>query len=57
MKGVQEGLTLIKGPPGTGKTDVVVQAIALLYRNFKDQRILVLAHSNQALNDIFEKIR
>ena len=46
MCAVQEGLTLIKGPPGTGKTDVVVQAIALLYRNFPRERILVLTHSN-----------
>jgi len=34
LQAVQPGMTLIKGPPGTGKTDVIVQSIALLYRNF-----------------------
>jgi intron-binding protein aquarius len=47
---------MIVGPPGTGKTDVAVQIIANLYRNYPNQRILVVAHSNAALNDIFEKI-
>jgi intron-binding protein aquarius len=48
---------MIVGPPGTGKTDVAVQIIANLYHNFPKQKIVVCAHSNAALNDIFEKIR
>ena len=54
--GLNPGLTMIVGPPGTGKTDVAVQIIVNLYRNFPSQRILLIAHSNQALNDLFEKI-
>ncbi|KAK4956868.1 hypothetical protein LTR10_006397 [Elasticomyces elasticus] len=54
--GVQPGLTVIVGPPGTGKTDVVTQIVSLLYRNFPGQRILVVAQSNQALNQLFQKI-
>jgi intron-binding protein aquarius len=54
--GMQSGLTLIVGPPGTGKTDVAVQIISNLYHNFPDQRILLVTHSNQALNQLFEKI-
>jgi intron-binding protein aquarius len=50
------GLTLVVGPPGTGKTDTVVQAIACLYHNFPSQKILLVTHSNQALNDIFAKL-
>lgn len=50
------GLTLVVGPPGTGKTDVAVQTIANLYHNFPDQRTLLVTHSNQALNQLFEKI-
>lgn len=54
--GMNLGLTMIVGPPGTGKTDVAVQIIANLYKNFPTQKILLVTHSNSALNDLFEKI-
>lgn len=54
--GTQPGLTLVVGPPGTGKTDVAVQIISNLYHNFPNQRTLIVTHSNQALNQLFEKI-
>ncbi|KAK8780544.1 hypothetical protein V5799_018116 [Amblyomma americanum] len=54
--GLQPGLTIIVGPPGTGKTDVAVQIISNLYHNFPEQRTLLVTHSNQALNQLFEKI-
>ena len=54
--GVSPGLTMVVGPPGTGKTDVAVQIISNLYHNFPDQRTLIVTHSNQALNQLFEKI-
>jgi len=81
------GLSMVVGPPGTGKTDVAVQIITSLYHNFPDQarrqwtvlrllvgrvvpnafaprhmvyavlqHTLVITHSNQGLNQIFEKI-
>ena len=53
---MQPGLTLVVGPPGTGKTDVAVQIISNLYHNFPEQRTLLVTHSNQALNQLFEKI-
>ncbi|XP_065176102.1 RNA helicase aquarius-like [Sycon ciliatum] len=56
LSGMQPGLTVVVGPPGTGKTDVAVQIISNLYHNFPDQRTLIVTHSNQALNQIFEKI-
>jgi len=31
------GLSMVVGPPGTGKTDVAVQIITNLYHNFPDQ--------------------
>ncbi|KAJ1658990.1 hypothetical protein IWQ61_001861 [Dispira simplex] len=54
--GCSPGLTLVVGPPGTGKTDVAVQTIANLYHTFPTQRILLVTHSNQALNQLFAKI-
>ena len=56
ISGTQPGLTVIVGPPGTGKTDVATQTINLLYHNFPSERILLVAHSNQALNQLFQKI-
>merc|ERR1719216_272085 len=54
--GANPGLTIVVGPPGTGKTDVAVQIISNLYHNFPEQRTLIVTHSNQALNQLFEKI-
>jgi intron-binding protein aquarius len=56
VSGTQPGLTVIVGPPGTGKTDVATQIINNLYHNYPDQRTLLIAHSNQALNQLFQKI-
>lgn len=56
VSGTQPGLTVVVGPPGTGKTDVATQTINLLYHNFPSERILLIAHSNQALNQLFQKI-
>eukprot|EP01060_Flectonema_neradi_P019718 TRINITY_DN2702_c0_g1_i1.p1 TRINITY_DN2702_c0_g1~~TRINITY_DN2702_c0_g1_i1.p1 ORF type:complete len:1266 (+),score=220.52 TRINITY_DN2702_c0_g1_i1:715-4512(+) len=49
------GLSLVVGPPGTGKTDVAVQIINNLYQKYPNQKTLVITHSNAALNDIFLK--
>jgi intron-binding protein aquarius len=56
LSGSLPGLTLIVGPPGTGKTDVAVQILANLYHNYPNQHTLLITHSNQALNQLFEKI-
>ncbi len=56
LSGVQPGLTMVVGPPGTGKTDTAVQIMNVLYHNCPTQRTLLITHSNQALNDLFQKI-
>lgn len=56
ISGVQPGLSMVVGPPGTGKTDTAVQVLNVLYHNCPSQRTLIITHSNQALNDLFEKI-
>ncbi|KAJ3018195.1 UNVERIFIED_CONTAM: hypothetical protein HDU68_011284 [Siphonaria sp. JEL0065] len=54
--GTSPGLTMVVGPPGTGKTDLTVQIIANIYHNFPNEKTLLVTHSNQALNQLFEKI-
>ncbi|KAM1811895.1 hypothetical protein ACFX12_028479 [Malus domestica] len=56
ISGIQPGLTMVVGPPGTGKTDTAVKILNVLYHNCPSQRTLIITHSNQALNDLFEKI-
>jgi intron-binding protein aquarius len=55
--GMNEGLTVIQGPPGTGKSDTAVQIVLNLYHNHPNQKILLVTHSNAALNDLFLKIK
>lgn len=50
------GLSVVVGPPGTGKTDTAVQIVSNIYHTFPQQRTLIITHSNQALNDVFEKL-
>lgn len=50
--GLNKGLTMVVGPPGTGKTDVAVQIISNLYHNFPGQRTLLVTHSNQVRRGI-----
>ena len=54
--GIKEGLCLIKGPPGTGKTDIAVEIINYLYKNKKNEKILIITHSNNVLNEICQKL-
>ena len=56
VSGTQPGLTVIVGPPGTGKTDVATQIVNNIYHDFPKQRTVLIAHSNQALNQLFQKI-
>lgn len=56
VSGTQPGLSIVVGPPGTGKTDVATQIINNIYHNFPEQKTLLIAHSNQALNQLFAKI-
>lgn len=47
---------VIHGPPGTGKTRTIVEAILQLYTHQKDARILVCAASNSAADYVLEKL-
>ncbi|NWI55977.1 SDE3 helicase, partial [Calyptomena viridis] len=47
---------LIFGPPGTGKTVTVVEAIKQVWTNFKDARILACAPSNSATDLLCQRL-
>ncbi|XP_020230053.1 probable RNA helicase SDE3 [Cajanus cajan] len=47
---------VIHGPPGTGKSRTIVEAILQLYKYNKNARILVCAPSNSAADYILEKL-
>ncbi|KAM6566333.1 hypothetical protein CsatA_025461 [Cannabis sativa] len=47
---------VIHGPPGTGKTMTVVEAILQLYKTQRHARILVCAPSNSAADHVLDKL-
>ncbi|KYF40084.1 putative aquarius protein, partial [Toxoplasma gondii ARI] len=48
---------MVVGPPGSGKTDTAAHLAYLLYHNFPSEKVLLVSHSNAALNDLFRKIK
>lgn len=47
---------IIHGPPGTGKTMTVVEAVLQVYMKKKNAKILICAPSNNAADHVLEKI-
>ncbi|KAK0167132.1 hypothetical protein PV327_004569 [Microctonus hyperodae] len=45
-------ISMIQGPPGTGKSQVIVNIIASLFIEKSADKILVCAHSNQAIDEV-----
>lgn len=50
-------LTLIKGPPGTGKTSFIAEYVAQEILRKSDVRILLVSQTHVALDNAIEKIR
>ncbi|CAD2098402.1 conserved Plasmodium protein, unknown function [Plasmodium vinckei] len=51
--GLYEGITIIEGVPGSGKTSILNKIINILFNNKKQEKILICTHSNSCLNYIF----
>jgi len=49
-------LYLIQGPPGAGKTTVIVEIIRQLIKRQKDVKIMVTSQSNLAVDNVLEKL-
>ena len=47
-------VTFVWGPPGTGKTYTLARVAA--YKYFKEKRVLILSHSNQAVDVLLEEM-
>jgi len=47
---------VVQGPPGTGKTTVITEIINQILANNKLAKILVTSQSNQAVDNVLEKI-
>ena len=61
LEAVLEAITykpmyLIQGPPGAGKTTVIVEIIRQLVKRQKDIKILLTSQSNLAVDNVLEKL-
>jgi hypothetical protein len=55
---LSERISLVRGPPGTGKTRVIVEVIKLLKQHFKVPfPIMVCAHTNVAVDNLLAPLR
>lgn len=48
-------ITIIEGPPGTGKTQTILNIIANIVKNGKT--VAVVSNNNAATNNVYEKIK
>ena len=50
-------LTLILGPPGTGKTDTIAVAVEAFLRNHPEARVAIVSQANVAVDEALHKLK
>ena len=50
-------LTLVLGPPGTGKTDTIAVALEVFLRRSPDARVAVVSQANVAVDEALKKLK
>ncbi|HEY8750306.1 MAG TPA: DEAD/DEAH box helicase [Tepidisphaeraceae bacterium] len=50
-------LTLVLGPPGTGKTDTIAIALEVFLRRSPDSRVAVVSQANVAVDEALKKLK
>ena len=50
-------LTLVLGPPGTGKTDTIAVALEVFLRRTPDARVAVVSQANVAVDEALKKLK
>lgn len=50
-------LTLVLGPPGTGKTDTIAVALEVFLRRCPDARVAVVSQANVAVDEALKKLK
>ncbi|GHO51448.1 DEAD/DEAH box helicase [Ktedonospora formicarum] len=55
LRALASEVTMVLGPPGTGKTSVLA-AIAYLHALYHEYRVLILSHTNVAIDNAIERL-
>lgn len=56
-KAINKKLSLIKGPPGTGKTHIISEIVRILKKNHPNVKILVSSESNTAIDNVVSELK
>ncbi len=53
---IADPVSLVQGPPGSGKTEMILNLLAVIHCLYPDKTVAVVSSNNEAINNIIEKI-
>lgn len=53
---IADPVSLVQGPPGSGKTEMILNLLAVIHGMYPDMTVAVVSSNNEAINNIIEKI-